>query len=185
MGVKARYYYVFNAEDIEGIPQLQSNEKTKIEISQLVEKISENMKVPIVHKSVEDPYYSLPEDTIYMPYPEQFANAYEYNAAALHEEAHATGVESRLNRDTYLDYAKEELVAEITAAFMAQHVQEELTSVSFTDQDMQNHMAYVQSWISSIRTSQKPYWKQFEMLNRLVICWNIMVGSLPKLNIRR
>jgi len=151
MGVKARYYYVFNAEDIEGIPQLQSNEKTKIEISQLVEKISENMKVPIVHKSVEDPYYSLPEDTIYMPYPEQFANAYEYNAAALHEEAHATGVESRLNRDTYLDYAKEELVAEITAAFMAQHVQEELTSVSFTDQDMQNHMAYVQSWISSIQ----------------------------------
>ena len=109
------------------------------------------MKVPIVHKSVEDPYYSLPEDTIYMPYPEQFVNAYEYNAAALHEEAHATGVESRLNRDTYLDYAKEELVAEITAAFMAQHVQEELTSVSFTDQDMQNHMAYVQSWISSIQ----------------------------------
>lgn len=70
-------------------------------------------------------------------------------ATLLHEAAHATGHESRLNRDMEgafgsPEYAKEELRAEIASAFTAQ-----ILRIDYSQNDyMENHEAYVQNWIS-------------------------------------
>ena len=43
-------------------------------------------------------YYSPSQDKIHLPTPESFQNEYAFNATALHEEAHAFGHPTRLNR---------------------------------------------------------------------------------------
>lgn len=156
--LRTTYFHVFSAHDIEGIPPLPETEKKTNEVADLVQKISKSMGVRLVHEGFR-PRYNIAEDKIYLPSPEEFVSSYEYNTTALHEEAHATGAACRLNRelrgaDDDENYAREELVAEITAAFMAQHIQAEVSSVVLTEEDMNNHIAYVQSWIRDIK--EKP-----------------------------
>ncbi len=62
-------------------------------------------------------------DCIALPFPEAFESAPHYYATSLHEHAHWTGHQSRLHRDLSgrfgdQSYAAEELVAELTAAFL-------------------------------------------------------------------
>lgn len=83
-----------------------------------------------------------------------FYNSYAYNATALHELSHATGAEKRLNRDIRNafgteKYAYEELVAEISACFMSEHIQ-----IEQTEEHVNNHKAYIQSWTKAL--SEKP-----------------------------
>lgn len=73
---------------------------------------------------------------------------------ALHELSHATGAEKRLNRDIRNvfgteKYAYEELVAEISACFMSEHIQ-----IEQTEEHVNNHKAYIQSWTKAL--SEKP-----------------------------
>lgn len=77
-----------------------------------------------------------------------------FNATALHELSHSTGHPTRLNRPQGAffgteQYAYEELVAEMCSCFMGTELQTEATP-----QHIDNHKAYVQSWIQAIR--EKP-----------------------------
>lgn len=101
-------------------------------------------------------FIDLSEDKVHLPLPSAFDSNYDYNSTALHELGHATGAANRLNRDMGggfggEEYAKEELVAEITSAFMGVYLGDNSEA---TDNDLNNHKAYVQSWISSIK--EKP-----------------------------
>ena len=58
------------------------------------------------------------------------------------------------------DYAKEELVAEITSAFMA-----ETTGISIEDMNIDNHKAYVNSWIESIKDDPEVLMKAISQAN--------------------
>lgn len=123
-------------------------------VGTIIEKISGNMGVEILNDGGSMAFYRPSEDKIHLPEKSAFYNDYEYNATALHELSHATGAESRLNRSLGHafgtgQYAYEELVAEISACFMGEHLSVELSS-----QHMDNHKAYVQSWIKDI--SEKP-----------------------------
>ena len=89
-----------------------------------------------------------------MPTPESFENTYAFNATALHELSHSTGHPSRLNRPQNsffgtFQYAYEELVAEMCSCFMGYGLDTEASSAH-----LDNHKAYVQSWIRAIR--EKP-----------------------------
>ena len=89
-----------------------------------------------------------------MPEKDTFYNSCAYNATALHELSHATGAEKRLNRDIRNvfgteKYAYEELVAEISACFMSEHIQ-----IEQTEEHVNNHKAYIQSWTKAL--SEKP-----------------------------
>ena len=108
------------------------------------------MGVSIEHGGA-NAYYNGSSDRIYLPLKEAFFSEYEYNATALHELSHATGAPERLNRKQgngfgSPEYAYEELVAEISSSFMGEHLQFEQTK-----EHIQNHIAYVQSWIQSIQ----------------------------------
>jgi hypothetical protein len=99
-------------------------------------------------------YYSPAMDIVNMPEIERFKSEYAYMSTFLHEAAHASGASSRLNRDmtgTFgsQDYAREELRAEIASAFTAQ-----ATGIHYNQNDcMENHKAYVQSWISILENN--------------------------------
>ena len=145
----AKYYTVFNGDNISGLPEIELP-KNEIEPSKVLNQISKGMKVEIYNDGEDRAFYRPSTDDIHLPLPEVFSSNNEYNAVAFHELGHATGHESRLNRDQSgvfgtSAYAKEELVAEITSAFMA-----ETTGISLEDMNMENHKAYVNGWIASI-----------------------------------
>ena len=145
----AKYYTVFNGDNISGLPEIELP-KNEIEPNRVLEQISKGMNVEIYNDGEDRAFYRPSTDDIHLPLPEVFSSDNEYNAVAFHELGHATGHESRLNRDQSgvfgtSAYAKEELVAEITSAFMA-----ETTGINLEDMNMENHKAYVNGWITSI-----------------------------------
>lgn len=155
IGVVAKYYHVFNAQDITGIPELPEPERHPEAVSdEIIDKISQNMGVEITNEGGDRAYYSIREDKIFLPKKTAFTSDYEYNSTALHELSHATGAQKRLDRDIRNSfgtekYAYEELVAEISSCFMGEHL-----TMQMPTEHMENHKAYVQSWIKQI--SEKP-----------------------------
>ncbi|MBQ6204038.1 MAG: DUF1738 domain-containing protein [Prevotella sp.] len=111
----------------------------------------------------EDAYYSPSRDKIVVPKKEQFnigdtpeevyKDGMEYYSSALHEMAHSTGTEGRLNRikgDRFGDpkYAKEELVAELTAANVGY-------AMGFDKRILDNNAAYLDGWIAVLKENPK------------------------------
>jgi len=149
-----KYTAVFNACDIEGIPELQTTNNPDISQDELILRLSEGMGVEIFIDGGDQAYYSPTQDKIHLPAPESFNSEYAFNATALHELSHSTGHPTRLNRPQAAffgtdQYAYEELVAEICSCFMGANLQ-----TKATPQHIDNHKAYVQSWIQAVR--EKP-----------------------------
>lgn len=116
-----------------------------------------------VDKFSPNAYYSPSQDRIVVPKKEQFnigenpeerfKDGMEYYSSALHEMAHSTGTEERLNRvkgDKFGDpkYAKEELVAELTAANVGY-------AMGFDKRILDNNAAYLDGWIAVLKENPK------------------------------
>lgn len=161
---KSYTYYVFNAKQIDGIPELKKEEQNKFNdidmIEDFVYNLSESLSIDVVHGG-DRAYYSIKDDNIHMPTKNMFFNEYEYYSTLLHEFSHSTGAESRLNRDIKNsfgteNYAKEELRAEISSCFLSSELG---LDVSTESEHSKNHMAYVQSWIKTIKEQPKELFK--------------------------
>ena len=149
--LSTRYTAVFNACDIEGMPERPAVQKSDITPDALIEKLSSGMGVEILTDGGDQAYYSPMQDKIHLPSPGSFHSEYAFNATALHELSHSTGHPARLNRLQGAlfgtpQYAYEELVAEMCSCFMGVNL-----DVTATPQRIDNHKAYVQSWIQAIR----------------------------------
>lgn len=152
--LSAKYTLVFNAENVEGMPELKMPEPNEITPDELIGTLSENMGVEILNDGGNRAYYSPMEDKIHLPEPGAFTSDYAYNATALHELAHSTGHPARLNREQggffgSQEYAYEELVAEISSCFMGASL-----ASAATEEHINNHKAYVSAWVQEIR--EKP-----------------------------
>lgn len=149
--LRARYSTVFNADLIQGIPAMPEPERRDINPDELVGRIAKNMEVEILNDGGYRAFYRPSEDKIHLPEPQYFYTDYAYNSTALHELSHASGAAHRLNRNMGYGfgtetYAFEELVAEISSCFVSVNLQME------QDQShIDNHKAYVQSWVKAIR----------------------------------
>ena len=149
-----RYTPVFNADDVEGMPALEvpkGDRHPEISEDELIRALSEGMGVEILNDGGDRAYYSPMQDKIHLPAAESFTSEYAYNATTLHELSHASGHPSRLNRPQgaffgTAQYAYEELVAEMCSCFMGVNLNAELTP-----EHLENHKAYVQSWIQDLR----------------------------------
>ena len=146
----SRAYSVYNGDMIVGIPKLEVTQN-EIQPVELVDTISGSMGVSISYHKSDQAFYRPVEDRIYLPYRQQFHSEYAYASTALHELSHATGSEHRLNRKQGGDvgtepYADEELVAEISSCFLSSEL-----PMGQTEEHLQNHKAYVQSWIQGIK----------------------------------
>ncbi len=142
-------YTVFNAEQMEGIPKREKTQEP-IKSEELLRKrdtLIRNMEFTF-HEGGNRAFYRPGDDCVTLPQMEQFRSIYDYMSVFLHESGHATGHESRLNRDLSggfgsQKYAREELRAEIASAFTSQ----ELGLGEMAAEHMDNHKAYIQSWI--------------------------------------
>src|SRR6202167_579094 len=146
-----RVYTVFSAKQIDGIPEYQPKQRTPFEAVQAGERILANSGARIEHDQRDDAFYNRRTDSIHLPPKDAFKDAPGYYGTALHELAHWTGHPSRLNRPTLsesyrfgdLNYAKEELRAELASVFMAAELG--------VPHDPANHAAYVGSWIKALK----------------------------------
>lgn len=104
---------------------------------------------PIKQVRGDSAYYSPSRDEIVVPTREQFVDGEAFATNTLHECAHATGAESRLNRTMghafgSEEYAKEELIAELSAALVAsQH--------GLLKHVKSDSAAYLKSWLGSLK----------------------------------
>lgn len=151
--IRPVYKYVFNAQDIEGIPERRPSTSEIVPLK-IIEKISCSMGVSIHYDELNSAYYMPGNDSIHLPPLHNFKSESAYAATSLHELAHSTGAFQRLNRPLghnsgSVQYAYEELIAEITSAYMSANL-----NLPYDESQMENHQAYIQSWISGIR--EKP-----------------------------
>src|SRR5580700_7192259 len=146
-----RVYTVFNAKQIDGIPEFQPKQRTPFEAVQAGERILANSGARIEHDQRDDAFYNRRTDRIHLPPKDAFKDAPGYYGTALHELAHWTGHPSRLNRSTLsesyrfgdLNYAKEELRAELASVFLA--------AQRGIPHDPEQHASYVNSWIGALK----------------------------------
>jgi antirestriction protein ArdC len=146
-----RVYTVFNAKQIDGVPAFDRAQPSAFEAVHNGERILANSGATITHDQRDSAFYRRSTDSIHLPAKEAFKDAPAYYGTALHELAHWTGHPSRLNRPTLTDsyrfgdlnYAKEELRAELASLFIAAEVG--------IPHDPTNHAAYVGSWITALK----------------------------------
>lgn len=151
-----RYYTVFNADQCEGIDAPKIDivtypENEKIEKAENIQLYMQNR--PTITYGGSSAYYNMTSDLVNVPKLERFEKPAEYYSALFHELAHSTGHQSRLNRDMSgcfgsNPYAKEELIAEMTAAFLCSHCGIEVTT-------LENSAAYIQGWLKALRNDKK------------------------------
>lgn len=122
-----RVYPLFNAKRIDGIPAYAPRQHSACETAQAGERILANSGATIVHNQADQAFYRPGTDSIHLPPRNAFKDAPGYYGTALHELAHWTGHQSRLNRSTLTDsyrlgdvnYAREDLRAELASVFLA------------------------------------------------------------------
>lgn len=102
---------------------------------------------PVNTQLSDKAFYSPLSDSITMPLKTQFETGEYFYGTLLHEMAHSTGHESRLNRLAATEYGREELVAEMTAAMMA-------SQLGITKGIQEDNVAYLQGWLKNIQ--EKP-----------------------------
>ena len=109
-------------------------------------------------KPADQAFYRPSTDTIVLPMKEQFKlgktpeevyhDGMEYYSTALHEMAHSTGHESRLDRKFGAqgtdNYAHEELIAEMTSALVG-------STMGFDRKILENNANYLSGWLSRLR----------------------------------
>lgn len=164
---KLNVYTVFNIgqtniKDVNPIKYDEIVSKAKVQLPELhpesctfepIDKMIKNNTwiCPIQPTKGDEAYYSISKKVVVVPLKEQFKDGESYYSNLLHEMAHSTGSEDYLDRLKptsfgSAEYAKEELVAELTAALcasrygMEKHIKEDSA-------------AYLKSWLGSLRKS--------------------------------
>jgi antirestriction protein ArdC len=142
-------YTVFNVEQTEGLPSQVYQVRVPKPLSEAIEGVEAfigRLGAKVRHGggvACYRPAY----DTIDLPEPGSFESAAAYYAVSLHEHAHWSGHESRLDRDLtgrFGDeaYAAEELVAELTSAFLC---------AALSIPGRLRHAEYLGSWLKMLK----------------------------------
>ncbi|RNC64796.1 MAG: DUF1738 domain-containing protein [Desulfuromonadales bacterium] len=149
-----RYYSVFNLEQVEGIKAPEPKEVIKEfnPIQKADELIADMPLRPEIRHGGNRAYYSPSNDYIQLPHQHTFQSPEEYYSTAFHELAHATGHSSRVGRKSILEpsyfgsheYSKEELVAEMGAAFLCGHS-------GIENRTIENSAAYINGWLRKLK----------------------------------
>jgi len=152
-----RHYNVFNLEQVEGVtapePEESSNDHQPLT---LPAQIFKTMPLrPELKFGGNRAYYSPTLDYIQLPHLSSFETQEEYYNTLFHELSHATGHASRLARKSILEpsyfgsheYSKEELVAEMGAAFLSGYCCTE-------HRTLENSAAYIQGWLKALKNDK-------------------------------
>ena len=144
---------VFNIAQIDGLPGDLDATLPAPDLSDVegrVRAILDGLGVRLVVGTARACYIPA-TDVIQLPSPDAFYDPIDWNRTALHEGGHATGAKRRLDRDLSgwfggEDYAKEELVAELTAAFSCARLGIRPTV---------RHANYIGAWLAKLRDDKR------------------------------
>ena len=164
-----RTYRVFNGQQIEdfkydiAVPN-QTKDLSKEQMAYLDDFFA-NTNAEIKHDS-DRAYFSPVMDYINMPHLISFNESSSYYSVLSHEVTHWTGHESRLNRETITErndenYAKEELVAELGAAFLS-------NLLGVTKEPRPDHAKYLNVWKARISEDCKVMVQAFSQAQKAV-----------------
>lgn len=154
-------YAVFNVDQCEGLPETIINpepiaprhaDERDATIDEFIAATGADFRDDV---GGDRAYYSPSKDFIAMPAFAAFNSAANYYATAFHELGHWTGHKSRLDRDDGMKgrfgdraYAAEELVAELTAAFLC---------AEFSVNGELRHAGYIQNWIELLKNDSRAF----------------------------
>ncbi len=151
-----RSYSVFNAEQIDGLPS-QFAPQPAVAINQGERYQPADVFIAKTCAKIEhggaQACYRPNQDDIKLPEFAAFESAQSYYSIALHELTHWTGHPTRCNRNLKTarglkNYAKEELTAELGAAFLC-------AALGLSAAPRPDHAAYIASWLEALKNDKK------------------------------
>jgi antirestriction protein ArdC len=158
--VLCRYYTVFNVEQCEGLriqaaqPVEDQPQPPPIEACEQV--VAGWLGKPMIRHGGDCASYSKVLDLVQMPERSCFDSVEEYYSTLFHELTHSSGHPTRLNRTTLMDferfgdhnYSREELVAEMGAAFLAGYC-------GIENRIIGNSAAYLAIWLGVLKNDSR------------------------------
>lgn len=160
-------YTVFALNDTEGVnpkyitTQEDADDVEPIESAEQIVKAYYNADgAPALHIcNTDKAFYTPTPDAVMMPNANQFETAEAYYSTLFHETVHSTGHDSRLGRHKVNkvmrfgsnDYSREELVAEIGAAYLCSRAGIDCDKV------FNNSVAYLQGWIKHLTDKPREF----------------------------
>ena len=152
-----KYYNVFNVEQVENLPDEYYKTKEIEKLSEperiiKAEQIIENSEVEIYFRPQNDAFYDFENDKIVIPERKQFFNSDLFYVTCFHEMAHWTSHPKRLKRNISFvqgskEYAFEELVAELTSAFVC--------ATLGIEKHITENVSYIQSWLKIMNDDKR------------------------------
>ena len=170
-----RLYTVFNVAQVEGYEDQNASRDTQIDLVErikLADQFCKNTGASIIHNE-NRAYYSRTFDFINMPPTNAFVDTdsrtatQSYYSILFHELTHWTGSKTRLDRDkakrkTEVEkYAKEELIAELGAAFLC-------AQLGITQSPKEDHAMYMKGWLSALKDDPKFIFSASAQANKAV-----------------
>jgi antirestriction protein ArdC len=155
------YHTVFNVEQCDGLtpPQVeQPTQPNEVEVDEICEAIVSGWcnrpNLLLTSETEHRAYYRPSTDSVHTPARARFVDAPHYYSTLFHELIHSTGHETRLNRTFGAHfgdelYSKEELVAEMGAAFLCA-----IAGIA-NENTERNTTAYIQNWISKLEEDNR------------------------------
>lgn len=162
-GCVLRGYYVFNVDQIDGLPAKYAEADVayptdRKERDAAAEASLRSSGAEIIEAG-NSAHYAPGRDTIHLPPFEAFYSTGGFLATMAHELIHWTGHESREARQSLKDYGKdikhrafEELVAEIGAAFVC-------ARLGIAGDHFEDHAAYLASWLQALKDDKRHIFK--------------------------
>lgn len=152
-----RAYTVFNVEQIDDLPSRHYDAPAqpgdRAQILKTAKQFFAATQAMFRHGG-DQAYYAPAPDVIRLPFPETFRDVESYAAIKAHELTHWTAHSSRLDRSFGVSrfgneaYAREELVAELGAAFLC-------ATLGITPEVREDHAAYIASWFELLKYDRR------------------------------
>ncbi len=155
-----RYYNVFNVEQCQDVNLAEVYRSTQLKEHERIERADMLVRMmpdpPRIVEGGRSAWYRPSDDLVQVPPISTFETADAFYSTLFHELGHSTGHERRLNRSGVIgdiqfgsgEYSKEELVAELTAAFCC-------ATMSLDNSLTADAASYIQGWLSVLKADPK------------------------------
>ena len=121
----------------------------------IIKEYTERSGVHLTVTESDRAFYQPSTDTVVVPKLSQYRKQEEFYSTLFHELTHSTGHKSRLDRISDIaafgshEYSKEELCAELGAAFLINHCGLE------SDSSFRNSAGYIQGWLQALKNDKR------------------------------
>lgn len=163
-------YTVFSVEQIDGLPdRFHAPCHDPLPVEQRIARADAffaRVGADVRHGGAQA-YYAIASDHVQLPPFAAFCDAEAYYATLAHELGHWTRHPSRLDRDLGRErfgdegYAREELVAELGAAYLC-------ADLGLSAEPREDHAAYIASWLEVLRSDPRAIFAAAAHANRAI-----------------